>query len=91
MKQSRSPSEVTDVAYPRGCVEREIAEQAVLDVGGKELADHRCPRAVRACDRVEQHLGRLGRIDGSRLNLGSRLRRSHRTPRRSMRSKLCGS
>ena len=41
-------------------VERERAEDAVLDLGREELLDDRCPRSVGARDRVEEHLGGLG-------------------------------
>ena len=51
-----------DVAEP---VERERAEDPVLDLGREEFLDDRRTRSVGACDRVQEHFRRLGRLGGS--------------------------
>ena len=40
-----------------------------LEVGAEQRVEHARARAVRARDRVEQHAGRLGGVDGARLDL----------------------
>src|SRR4051794_39001760 len=55
-------------------VDRERPEDAVVDLGLKQLGRDVCARAVTLLDRGQEHLGRLCSVGGVRVHLSARLR-----------------